>query len=76
MNGDVYFDTQAYRSSYGKLSGQNLDDLESGARVEVGDIKRHPMDFALWKAQKSPASRRGRARGAWAAPAGTSNARP
>ena len=42
MNGDVYFDTQAYRSSYGKLSGQNLDDLESGARVEVGDIKRHP----------------------------------
>ena len=48
----VYFDTQAYRSSYGKLSGQNLDDLESGARVEVGDIKRHPMDFALWKAQK------------------------
>ena len=53
VNGDVYFDTQAYRSSYGKLSGQNLDDLESGARVEVGDIKRHPMDFALWKAQKS-----------------------
>ena len=52
VNGDVYFDTQAYRSSYGKLSGQNLDDLESGARVEVGDIKRHPMDFALWKAQK------------------------
>ena len=75
VNGDVYFDTQAYRSSYGKLSGQNLDDLESGARVEVGDIKRHPMDFALWKAQKA-ASRRGRARGAWAAPAGTSNARP
>ena len=52
VNGDVYFDTQAYRSSYGKLSGQNLDDLESGARVEVGDLKRHPMDFALWKAQK------------------------
>ena len=38
VNGDVYFDTQAYRSSYGKLSGQNLDDLESGARVEVGDL--------------------------------------
>ena len=46
-NGDVYFDTQAYRSNYGKLIGQDLDDLESGARIEVGDIKRHPMDFAL-----------------------------
>ena len=51
-NGDVYFDTQAYRSNYGKLIGQNLDDLESGARIEVGDINRHPMDFALWKGQK------------------------
>ena len=51
-NGDVYFDTQAWRSNYGKLIGQNLDDLESGARIEVGDIKRHPMDFALWKGQK------------------------
>jgi len=50
--GDVYFDTQAYRSNYGKLIGQNLDDLESGARIEVGDIKRHPMDFALWKGKK------------------------
>jgi len=51
-NGDVYFDTQAWRSNYGRLIGQNLDDLESGARIEVDDIKRHPMDFALWKAQK------------------------
>ena len=51
-NGDVYFDTQAYRSNYGKLIGQDLDDLESGARIEVGDIKRHPRDFALWKGQK------------------------
>ena len=51
-NGDVYFDTQAYRASYGKLIGQNLDDLESGARIEVDEIKRHPMDFALWKGQK------------------------
>ena len=48
-NGDVYFDTQKYRNAYGKLSGQNLDDLESGARIEVDEIKRHPMDFALWK---------------------------
>jgi cysteinyl-tRNA synthetase len=50
--GDVYFDTQAYRQNYGKLIGQDLDDLESGARIEVDEIKRHPMDFALWKGQK------------------------
>lgn len=51
-NGDVYFDVQKYRNQYGKLSGQNLDDRESGARIEVDDIKRDPMDFALWKGQK------------------------
>ena len=51
-NGDVYFDTQAWRSNYGRLIGQNLDDLESGARIEVDEIKKHPMDFALWKAKK------------------------
>lgn len=51
VNGDVYFDTQAY-PDYGKLSGQNLEDLEAGARIDVDDSKRHPMDFALWKAQK------------------------
>ncbi len=49
--GDVYFDTQAY-PGYGKLSGQNLEDREAGARIEVDDVKRNPMDFALWKAQK------------------------
>ncbi len=50
-NGDVYFDTQAF-PGYGKLSGQNLADLEAGARIAPGEIKRHPMDFALWKAEK------------------------
>ncbi len=50
-NGDVYFNTQAF-SGYGKLSGQNLEDREAGARIEVDDIKKNPMDFALWKAQK------------------------
>lgn len=50
-NGDVYFDTQAY-AGYGSLSGQNLDDLEAGARIAVDDIKKHPMDFALWKGAK------------------------
>lgn len=51
VNGDVYFDTAAF-PEYGKLSGQNMDDLEAGARIDVDDAKRHPMDFALWKAQK------------------------
>ena len=50
-NGDVYFDTQAL-PGYGKLSGQDTEELEAGARVEVDDIKRHPMDFALWKGYK------------------------
>jgi cysteinyl-tRNA synthetase len=49
--GDVYFDAGAF-PGYGKLCGQNLEDLEAGARIEVGESKRHPMDFALWKAQK------------------------
>jgi len=49
--GDVYFDTQAY-PGYGKLSGQNLEEREAGARIEVDDVKKNPMDFALWKAQK------------------------
>ena len=51
VNGDVYFDTAAF-PAYGSLSGQNLEDLEAGARVEVGDVKKHPADFAVWKAQK------------------------
>jgi len=51
LDGDVYFDTQAFEG-YGKLSGQSLEDLEMGARIDVNEGKRHPMDFALWKAQK------------------------
>lgn len=49
--GDVYYDTGAF-AEYGKLSGQQLSELEAGARIEVSDIKKNPMDFALWKAQK------------------------
>ncbi len=49
--GDVYFRTRAF-GDYGCLSHQPLDDLESGARVEVSDIKESPVDFALWKASK------------------------
>lgn len=47
----VYFDTKAF-PAYGELSGQDLDDLESGARIDVDDGKKHPMDFAVWKAKK------------------------
>ncbi|MEI6101460.1 MAG: cysteine--tRNA ligase, partial [Eubacteriales bacterium] len=49
--GDVYFDTNS-DPDYGKLSGQNLNDLEMGARIEVNENKKDPMDFALWKAKK------------------------
>ena len=51
VNGDVYFDVEKDKG-YGKLSGQNLDDLEAGARIDVDDVKHNPADFALWKAQK------------------------
>ena len=51
VNGDVYFDTQKF-NDYGKLSGIKQDELEAGSRIEVNDQKRHPMDFALWKAKK------------------------
>ncbi|HIZ19865.1 MAG TPA: cysteine--tRNA ligase [Firmicutes bacterium] len=50
-NGDVYFRTNHF-SQYGKLSHQPLEDLESGARIEVSDLKEDAMDFALWKAAK------------------------
>ena len=51
VNGDVYFRTASF-SQYGKLSHIPIDDLQSGARIEVGDIKENPLDFALWKAAK------------------------
>ena len=50
-NGDVYFRTKRFEE-YGKLSHQPLEDLESGARIEVSDLKEDAMDFALWKAAK------------------------
>ena len=49
--GDVYFRVRAF-PAYGRLCGQNLEDLESGARVSVDELKEDPLDFALWKAQK------------------------
>lgn len=51
IDGDVYFDTSMFKD-YGKLSHQSIDDLEAGARIDVNEMKRHPMDFALWKKQK------------------------
>jgi len=51
VDGDVYFDTQKF-DEYGKLSKQNLEELEAGARIDINDKKKHPMDFALWKAKK------------------------
>ncbi|MBR2340498.1 MAG: cysteine--tRNA ligase [Clostridia bacterium] len=50
-NGDVYFRTRVYKD-YGKLSGMLIEDLESGARIDVSDIKEDPLDFALWKGAK------------------------
>lgn len=51
VNGDVYFSTKKFEE-YGKLSHQPLEDLEAGARINVGEVKREPMDFALWKSAK------------------------
>lgn len=50
-NGDVYYDVKSFHD-YGKLSGQELDEREAGARIEISELKKDPMDFALWKAQK------------------------
>jgi cysteinyl-tRNA synthetase len=50
-NGDVYFAVRKF-PEYGRLSRRNVDDLLAGARVEPGEAKRDPLDFALWKAAK------------------------
>jgi cysteinyl-tRNA synthetase len=51
VEGDVYYRTRRF-SDYGKLSHQSIDELKSGARIEVGEKKEDPLDFALWKAAK------------------------
>ena len=51
VNGDVYYRTLKFKD-YGKLSHQPIEDLQSGARIDVNDIKENPLDFALWKAAK------------------------
>ena len=50
-NGDVYFSTRQFKN-YGKLSGQTIDDLRSGARIQIDESKKDPLDFALWKSAK------------------------
>lgn len=50
-NGDVYFRPNMF-AEYGKLSHQPLEDLEAGARINIGEMKENPMDFALWKGAK------------------------
>jgi len=50
-NGDVYYDVRSF-PGYGSLSGKSIEDLQAGARVEPGDVKRDPLDFALWKSAK------------------------
>ncbi|MGI6205112.1 MAG: cysteine--tRNA ligase [Anaerovoracaceae bacterium] len=52
VDGDVYYSARKFED-YGKLSGQNIDDLESGARISVDERKKDPLDFALWKARKT-----------------------
>lgn len=51
VDGDVYFRTLKFKE-YGKLSHQPIEDLESGARIAVGENKEDPLDFALWKGAK------------------------
>jgi cysteinyl-tRNA synthetase len=52
VNGDVYYSVRGF-GEYGKLSGKNTEELVSGARVEVDERKRDPLDFSLWKASKA-----------------------
>jgi cysteinyl-tRNA synthetase len=51
VDGDVYFNTKSFKE-YGKLSGQDLEELQAGARISVDERKKDPMDFAVWKKQK------------------------
>jgi cysteinyl-tRNA synthetase len=51
VGGDVYFQVEKY-PAYGRLSKRKLEDLQAGARVDIDERKRHPMDFALWKRSK------------------------
>ena len=62
VDGNVFFSVRKFKD-YGKLSGKRIEDLESGARIEIDDSKRDPLDFALWKRAKEGEPR-------WASPWG------
>ncbi len=68
INGNVFFDVSRF-NDYGKLSGKNIDDLIAGARIDVNEEKRNPLDFALWKKAKADEpyweSRWGKGRPGW-----------
>ena len=49
--GDVYYRVRNF-DRYGALSGRRIEDMQAGARIQVGELKEHPMDFALWKSSK------------------------
>jgi cysteinyl-tRNA synthetase len=51
VNGDVYFSVESYKG-YGELSGRSLDEMMAGARVEIDEKKKNPLDFVLWKSSK------------------------
>ena len=51
IDGDVYYDVSKFKG-YGKLSGKKIDELQSGARIEIDERKHNPLDFALWKSAK------------------------
>lgn len=51
VDGDIYYSVDAFKE-YGKLSGRSLEDMQAGARVDVDERKKNPMDFALWKKAK------------------------
>jgi len=51
IKGDVYFSIESF-PEYGKLSKQKINDLEAGTRVEINEIKKNPLDFALWKSEE------------------------
>ncbi len=60
---------------YGRLSGKHIDELDSGARIEVNSFKKDPLDFVLWKASKET-NRPGNLRGVTAVLVGTSSVPP
>jgi len=68
VNGNVFYDVSHF-PDYGNLSGKNIDDLISGARIEINDEKRNPLDFSLWKKAKKDEpyweSRWGKGRPGW-----------